>query len=452
VIALPAKVELPAGHPLASPVGDFLIDLAAAGKSDHTVRCYRGDLAQFAAHHAGGVTAIDATVLRGFFTAISGQAKATRTRKQAAIASFLAWCCRHDLLDADPMTKIDRVVAPQRQPRGVAPARVRRVLDRIPKRKLRDRVLFELIAATGLRAAEALGVYVEDLDLTPDDEHLTVTGKGDRQRTILLDDPAFLALLRRYLKATGYTKGPLFRAEKNNIGGPLRYSSAEELWRKYCRAADEKIELHQLRHTHGTELVNDGVPIETVRKRLGHRDIRSTLLYAEKTDPAADNEIRAWRRRRRTRPAPASGQPSTSDESPPPGTARTTARPAEKPVASPRNRPTCPSCGHRATTRPEAEQQLADLATTWLEPTAGGRLVATYHCAGCAPRGAVVDIACAACGDGPLLTGPAAEAIESGELPAEVRTWLDEDGWRLGGRTPTCPACLRKAGSPQVTP
>lgn len=98
-------------------------------------------------------------------------------------------------------------------------------------------------------------MYVEDLDLTPDDEHLTVTGKGDRQRTLLLDDPAFLALLRRYLKDASYTRGPLFRAEKNHIGGPLRYSSAEELWKKYCKAAGETISLHQLRHTHGTELV-----------------------------------------------------------------------------------------------------------------------------------------------------------------------------------------------------
>jgi integrase/recombinase XerD len=198
------------------------------------------------------------------------------------------------------MTKIDRVSVPQRPPRGVDPAQVQRVLDVIPQRRLRDRVLFTLIATTGLRAAEALGGYVEDLNLTPDDEHLTVTGKGGRQRTVLLDDPAFLALLRRYLKATGYTRGPLFRAEKNYIGGPLRYSSAQARWKQYCAAAGETMSLHPLRHTHATELINDKVPIETVRKRLGHRDIRSTLLYAEKTDRAADDEIRAWRRRKIT--------------------------------------------------------------------------------------------------------------------------------------------------------
>ena len=126
-------------------------------------------------------------------------AKATRARKQAALASFLRWCRTHDLLDADPMATLERIAAPQRQPRGVDPARVQRVLDAIPRTRLRDRVLFGLIASTGLRASEALGVHTDDLSMATDDEHLSVVGKGDKQRTILLDDPALLALLRRYL-------------------------------------------------------------------------------------------------------------------------------------------------------------------------------------------------------------------------------------------------------------
>jgi integrase/recombinase XerD len=128
-----------------------------------------------------------------------------------------------------------------------------------------------------------------------------VHGKGGRSRTILLDDEHLVALLRRYLRATGYTRGPLFRAAKNHVGGPLRYASAQELWAKYNTAAGEDIGLHQLRHTHTTELVNDGVSLQTIRKRLGHRKIQTTLGYAEHSDRAADDELRAWRRRRARR-------------------------------------------------------------------------------------------------------------------------------------------------------
>jgi integrase/recombinase XerC/integrase/recombinase XerD len=122
---------------------------------------------------------------------------------------------------------------PEAPPRGVDPVRVEKILTVIPKRSLRDRVLFTLIARTGVRASEALGVHVEDLTLTPDDEHVTVHGKGGRSRTILFDDPALVALIRRYLRATRYAHGPLFRAAKNHICGPLRYASAQELWTKY---------------------------------------------------------------------------------------------------------------------------------------------------------------------------------------------------------------------------
>jgi integrase/recombinase XerD len=288
----PARVELPDAHPLAEPVREFLADLRGAGRSPHTVRGYRGDLAEFAAHHAGDVDEVDVPVLRSYFTAIGEHAPATRARKQAALAAFLRWSHRHSLTDSNPIALLDRVKVPEAPPRGVDPDHVDRVLAVIPKRNLRDRVLFTLIARTGVRASEALGVHVEDLTLTPDDEHVTVHGKGGRSRTILLDDPALVALIRRYLRATGYTRGPLFRAAKNNVGGPLRYASAQELWAKYNAAAGENIGLHQLRHTHATELVNDGVSLQTIRKRLGHRKIQTTLGYAEHSDRAADDELR----------------------------------------------------------------------------------------------------------------------------------------------------------------
>ncbi len=57
--------------------------------------------------------------------------------------------------------------------------------------------------------------------------------------------------------------------------------------------------LHQLRHAHATELVNDGVSLATIRKRLGHKNFQTTLRYAQQSDEAANAEIRAWRRKKR---------------------------------------------------------------------------------------------------------------------------------------------------------
>jgi site-specific recombinase XerD len=56
--------------------------------------------------------------------------------------------------------------------------------------------------------------------------------------------------------------------------------------------------LHAARHGHARELVNSGVVgLATIRKRLGYRQIASTLRYAELSDQAADSELRAWRRK-----------------------------------------------------------------------------------------------------------------------------------------------------------
>ncbi|MFG1820586.1 tyrosine-type recombinase/integrase [Kribbella sp. NPDC049174] len=295
----PAALVLAGEHPLAGQVRDFLADQEFAGKAAHTIRAYRGDLAQLAQHLDDDVTGVDAAVLRSWSTSIANLKQSTRARKQAAVAAFLRWAVRHELVEANPMDRFDRVAVPEGIPRPVDPARIDRVIGVIPKGKLRDRLLFEILKTTGCRVSEALGVYVEDLDLTPGNEHVLVHGKGGRIRILLLDDQKLINLLRRFLRETGWTHGPLFRAARNWTGRPLTYSTVQEMWSTYRELAGEpELELHQLRHTHATELTKDGVSPRTIQKRLGHRRLQTTLVYAEHSDATADAELRARQRRR----------------------------------------------------------------------------------------------------------------------------------------------------------
>ena len=208
------------------------------------------------------------------------------------------------------MDRIDAIAVPRTLPRPAAASDVAAVLEAICSRRprkdvplgvLRDRVLFETAYVCGARASEACGMYVEDLDLRPDDEHAHIHGKGGTVRTVLLDDRGYVALLRLYLARAGYTAGPLFRASINGRGGPLSYDAAHNRWKKYCAAADAGIGIHQLRHAHASELINSGVSIEVVRRRLGHASTETTQVYALLADQVADAEIRAARRKRETR-------------------------------------------------------------------------------------------------------------------------------------------------------
>src|SRR6266571_6643695 len=302
--------QLGIAHPLARHVGDFLADLANANASAHTLRAYRGDLLQFCAHHDGETSELTAVPVRAYLAEIAELAPSTRKRKRAAVASFCRWAVRHDLLAANPMDKIDTIKVPKTLPRPAGAADVAKVLavicsrhprKDVPLDRLRDRVLFETAYVCGARAAEVCALYVEDLDLRPDDEHVRIHGKGGTVRTVLLDDRGYVALLKLYLARAGYTAGPLFRASINGSGGPLSYDAAHHRWRTYCAAAGLNLGIHQLRHAHATELINSGVSIEAVRRRLGHASTETTQIYTLLADKIADEEIRAARRRRDTR-------------------------------------------------------------------------------------------------------------------------------------------------------
>jgi site-specific recombinase XerD len=283
--------------PLSPLVTDYLTELAHANRSQHICRAYATDLAQFSAFYRGPVGGIAAEVIRGFEATLQRLRPASRAREQAALASFLDWAHRQGHVVSDPMTLVERARREPLRPRSLGRKPVETVLAIIPTAQRRDRILFRLIFETGLRVSEALGLHVEDLDLAADNEHLNVLDKGGQRRTVLLDDARLVGQLRAYLKQTGYRHGPLFRAEKNGRGGPLRYQTVRERWAAYCAQAGIYCTLHRLRHTHATELINGGVSLATIRKRLGHKNLQTTSRYAEQSDATADAELRAWRRK-----------------------------------------------------------------------------------------------------------------------------------------------------------
>ncbi|MEU6785077.1 hypothetical protein ABZ912_38310 [Nonomuraea angiospora] len=182
-------------------------------------------------HHGEEIAALTATPIRAYLADLSPSGR-KRKRKRAAVASFGKWAARHDLPQANPRDRIDTVKVPKTLPRPAAVADVakvpavicsRRSRKDLPLNRLRGRVLFETAYVCGPRASEVCGLYVEDLDLRLDDEHVGVHGKGG---SVLLDARGYVALLKLYLARAGYTSGPLSRAGINGRGGPLSYDAA----------------------------------------------------------------------------------------------------------------------------------------------------------------------------------------------------------------------------------
>ncbi len=108
--------------------------------------------------------------------------------------------------------------------------------------------------------------------------------------------------------------------------------------------------------------------------------------------------------------------------------------PPGAPPSAPRAPRACPGCGHDPRTREEATAQRADLAVTWLcaDPDRPGQVLTRRYCRRCQPHSPVADIACVACGDGPILAGALATAATGADAPPEpVQRWLAAEGWQL---------------------
>ncbi len=114
----------------------------------------------------------------------------------------------------------------------------------------------------------------------------------------------------------------------------------------------------------------------------------------------------------------------------------TTDQVSRRPPAAPGGRLACPSCGHQPASRAEAGQHRAGMAILWLHLD-GGRIAEARHCAICQPHEHVIDVACADCGDGPLVTG---QPPDLGDHPSEVALdWLRGHGWQTQPQL-LCPA------------
>ena len=247
------------------------------------------------------LSAVTPEAIEAFLAGNGHLSPATRRRRYSTLCTFYRWLIRHEIVEVNPMERLDSTEQVQREPRPLKPETVTKILQAVPASNLRDRTLFTLLYETGIRVGEALSLLATEVDLSTDDEKIRVFGKGQRERTVMLTAaPESIRLLRRHLKQSRITSGSVFRGDPRYGGSPLplEYSVVHYAWQKYCKAAGVEATIHQLRHTRASQLLQAGVPVTTVRKQLGHRNIQSTLLYAEVDQATIKQDLQHYQRRK----------------------------------------------------------------------------------------------------------------------------------------------------------
>jgi integrase/recombinase XerD len=287
--------------PTADAVEAFVASLRQRSAPFNTIKSYAHDLRLFVRAVPADLSTVTAEAIQAFLTDDGHHSAATRRRRYSTLCAFYRWLIRHEIMQVNPMERLDPIEQVEREPRPLQPEIVTKILQAIPAPNLRDRALFTLLYETGIRVGEALGLLATEVDLTQDDEKIRVFGKGQRERTVMLTAaPESIRLLRRHLKQSRITSGSVFRGDPRYGGSPLplEYSVVHYAWQKYCKTAGVEATIHQLRHSRASQLLQAGVPVTTVRKQLGHRNIQSTLLYAEVDQATIKQDLQRYQRRK----------------------------------------------------------------------------------------------------------------------------------------------------------
>lgn len=290
--------------------------------SEHTLRNYAQDIAQFAElHFKTDIVAseknkaelmldwasLDLYQTRSYVANLQKQLHLSRTsvmRKMSSMRSFYKYLTREEVVKNNPFSGLQSPKRPKRLPQFFTITQLETLL-KAPSNywlasvkqgttksqahahfaELRDLALMETIYSGGMRISEAVGLNLGDIDLISGVAR--VRGKGKKERLCALGKPAEKALhhylsARTSMTSNQKTNAPLFI---NHLGARLTQRSFQRLFKTYLLAADLPTELtpHKLRHSFATHLLDNGADLRAVQELLGHENLSTTQIYTHVT-------------------------------------------------------------------------------------------------------------------------------------------------------------------------
>lgn len=276
----------------------YLRELSAVGnRSRYTVRNYRSDISSFLTwcrERELDPLKTNRQLFREYLGGLreSGIVPASITRRTSTVHGFYKYLLQEHASGKDLLYGIALPKRPMRLPKVLdqnALAALLAAPDGRTPQGLRDRAMFELLYAGGLRVSELVGLDVGQVDL--EEATAIVHGKGAKERVVLFGQPAMDALeayltkgrptLSANQKAHPGTRkwpNPLFL---NRFGGRLTARSVQTMIKRYALKAGipQDVHPHLLRHSFATHLLDGGADVRVVQELLGHASVTTTQIY-----------------------------------------------------------------------------------------------------------------------------------------------------------------------------
>ena len=284
--------------PLQRAVRGYLDHLVVErGVADNTLKSYRRDLRRYqeflGSRGVDDVANVDEATVAAFLMALrEGDADhqalsaGSAARTVVAVRGFHKFAVRDGLAPVDPSAAVKPPAPAKRLPKALPLGDIEAILEAAgapgTALALRDRALLEVLYGTGARISEAVGLDVDDLDLTQGS--VLLRGKGSKERLVPVGSfaseavSAYLVRGRPTLASAGSGNAAMFL---NARGGRLSRQSA---WTVLVRAAERagvtaEVSPHTLRHSFATHLLDGGADVRVVQELLGHASVTTTQIY-----------------------------------------------------------------------------------------------------------------------------------------------------------------------------
>jgi integrase/recombinase XerC len=272
-------------------VVDFLRHLREKNSSQHTIKAYTGDLANFSAY-AGSRNwkQIDHIAIRGFLSQLyeKGLSKTSVARSLAAVRSLYRWLAQEGEVDQNPAKLVATPRLPKKLPRVPTIEEMNFVLDgNMPETAAfpeRDRLMLELLYGCGIRNSELTGINLDDIRLSA--EAILIRGKGKKERYVPFGDsvkgalPPYLQVRQTLLSETRKNSNALLI---NQRGGRLTTRSVGRIIKKIAvaKGLSPDVHPHTLRHAFGTHMLEEGADLRAIQELLGHERLATTQRYTQ---------------------------------------------------------------------------------------------------------------------------------------------------------------------------
>jgi integrase/recombinase XerC len=263
--------------------------------SVHTVRAYMGDLDSFFEHLArvdlNDFASLELSHIRSWLAnqQVKGGARTTLSRRATSIRLFTKWATKKGYLAKDVGATLATPKGTRTLPGVLTVADASLAMDAMAARvgeedgpiSKRDAAMLEILYASGARVSELCGLDLEDIDYSR--QTIRVLGKGNKERTIPIGNPAMRALESWLQDGRDSLAGA--KSERAVFLGARGKRIDQRTVRTmvyHALAALEGVEQmgpHALRHSAATHLLEGGADLRTVQEILGHASLATTQIY-----------------------------------------------------------------------------------------------------------------------------------------------------------------------------